>query len=546
MLSRITSSTKWPYLLVTIVWMITRAYPLSQAQPRAYWEVAEAKKLLEYGFSERHGAIINIHFMTGMMPEPWKYNYVNHPYPILWFDTFIYWLGGPWAVLITAALFGLLTCLAVIPALQCRFSQREAGIGALLYTLAPATILFDADTNIVALGAIIWPISIYLIGKNPRRSEVVSAALLGATVFVAGQISWFTYTVFPVLLVATAGPAYNRAGRLIVEPNTKLVIAVIAGGLLTLTVFVLQIWFYTYSFSDTLSYLHGQASAEQGATTPRMYLAIVMRSALSIGPALVLGALAGFFVLIRNRSTNWLQLGSVVYPLCFVAAALALPRFFYRERTMYGYLIFPCTVLTLSALQHLRSKRVTAATLCLAVVSLAYPALQASIPKVSETTKKLGYYIREISPPNEVVATNLQEQQRPFQPWDVGSITNTCLMADRAIRENISSRKSLEGLLKNFKSRELEVVFLYDKSKPIDQSLHAFLERASRPESARFEIPTEPVSTATRLRSLYWRITGKHQSLGEANAPASIEEFEVFRFKLLETNSALDETDQPE
>jgi hypothetical protein len=526
--------------------MITRAYPLSQAQPRAYWEVAEAKKLLEYGFSERQGAIINVHFMTGMMPEPWKHNYVNHPYPILWFDTFVYWLGGPWAVLITSALLGLLTCLAVIPALRCCFPQREAGIGALLYTLAPATILFDADTNIVALGAIVWPISIYLIGKNPLRGGFVSATLLGATVFVAGQISWFTYTVFPVLLCAATGLAYNHASRFIVKPKTNLLMVVIAGGVLTLALFVLQIWFYTYNFADTLSYIHGQASAEQGATIPRMYLATALRSVLSIGPALVLGAVAGFFVLIRNRSMNWLQLGSVLYPLCFIAATLALPRFFYRERTMYGYLIFPCTVLTLTALQHLRNKRVTAGTLCLAIVTLAYPTLQASIPKVSETSKELGHYIRELSRPDEIVVTNLQEQGRPFQPWDVGSITNSCLMADRAIRENISSRTSLEGLLKNFRRRELDVVFLYDVNKPIDESLHTFMKNASRPELTRFEIPTEPVSMATRLRSFYWKIVGKHQALGEANEHSNIEEFEIFRFKLSETNSPSDKTQRTE
>ena len=532
MRSSITSSAGWPYLLVTIIWIVTRAYPLSQAQPWACWEVAEVKKLLEYGFGERQGAIINIHFMTGIMPDPWKFNYVNHPYPILWLDTFIYWLGGSWAVLILTSLLGLLTCLAVIPALQCCFSHREAGIGASLYTLAPAAILFDADTNIVALGAIVWPISIYLIGKSARQKWPIAAALLGGTVFVAGQVSWFTYTVLPVLLIATAGLALNPAGRLIVKPNTKLLIAVIAGGLLTLVVFALQIWLYTYNFADTLSYVHGQASAEQGATLPRMYLAIAMRSVLSIGPVLVLGALGGFFVLVRNRSMNWLQLGAILYPFCFVTAALVLPRFFYRERTMYGYLVFPCTVLTLTALQNSRSKRVTAATLCLTALGLTYPALQASIPKVSETSRKLGSYIHGISQPDEVVVTNLQQQQWPFQPWDVGSITNVCLVADRALRESISNTTSLEALLQNFRTRQLNVVFLYDTGKPIDESLHAFLKAAARPEFARFETPTEPVSTATRLRSFYWQIAGKHRSLAEGTRPANIEEFEVFRFKL--------------
>jgi hypothetical protein len=239
MRSSIIFSKRWPYVFVALIWIGTRVYPLSQAQPWAYWEVAEAKKLLEYGFFERHGAIINIHFMTGIMPEPWKFNYVNHPYPILWLDTFVHWLGGPWAVLIFTSLLGLLTCLTAIPALQCCFSQREAGIGAALYTLAPATILFDADTSIVALGAIVWPLSIYLIGKSARQNWPIAAALLGLTIFVAGQISWFTYTVFPALLIAILGLGYGQADRFLFQSNTKLLIAVISGGLLTLAVFLL-------------------------------------------------------------------------------------------------------------------------------------------------------------------------------------------------------------------------------------------------------------------------------------------------------------------
>lgn len=532
---RLTSPTRWPYLLVAIVWAITRIYPLSQAQPWTDWEVAEAKKLLQYGFSERHGAIINIHFMTGMVSEPWKHNYVNHPYPILWFDTIVYSLAGPWGVLFATSLLGLLACLAVIPALRrCCFSQQQSLIGGLIYTLAPCAILFDTDTSIVALGAIIWPISMYLIGKEFAQSRLTSAALLGLVIFVSGQISWFTYTVFPVLLGSAAGLSYDETKRFTLTPNAKLLTAVITGGTLTLAVFSLQIWVYTYNFADTLSYIHGQASAEQGTRIPRMYLGIALRSVLSVGPALILGAIAGFFVLAKTRLINWLQMSSVLYPLCFSAAALALPRFFYRERTMYGYLLFPCTVLTLTALKHARNKLVTAGVLCLAVVTLAYPMLQASIPKVSGTSKRLGEYIRAMSSPKEVVATNLQHQQRPFQTWDVGSITNTCLVADRAIREDISTKESLEGLLKNFQANELNVLFLYDASKPIDHSLRAFLEGLPGAVWTQFEIPIEPPSTATRLRNMYWRLVGKHQSSAEANLQANIEEFAVFHFRLSE------------
>ncbi len=532
---RLTTPTRWPYLLIAIIWAITRIYPLSQAQPWTDWEVAEAKKLLEYGFSARHGAIIDIHFMTGTVSEPWKHNYVNHPYPILWLDTIVYSLAGPWGVLFMSSILGLIACLAVIPALQrCWFSQRQSLIGALIYTLAPCGILFDADTNIVALGAIIWPLSIYLIGKEFAQSRLIFPALLGLTIFATGQISWFTYTVFPVLLGAAAGLCYDKVRGFILTPNARLLTAVAAGTALSLAVFALQIWAYTYNFGDTLSYLNGQASPEQGTPVLRMYLAVALRSVLSAGPALVLGAVAGFFVLAKTRSINRLQMGSALYPLCFSAAALGLPRFFYRERTMYAYLVFPCTVLALTALSYVKNRIVTAGVLCVAVVGLAYPMLQSSIPKVSETSKRLGDYVRAISRPEEVVATNLQHQQRPFQSWDVGSITNTCLVADRAIREGISTMGSLKGLLKNFQANQLNVLFLYDASKPIDEPLRAFLEQVPGALWTQFEIPIEPPSAATRLRSIYWRLVGKHQSSAETNCQANIEQLAVFHFKLSE------------
>jgi hypothetical protein len=530
--TRLISRTRSAYILVAIVWAITRIYPLSQAKPWTNWEVAEAKKLLQYGFSERHGAIIDFHFMTGVVSEPWKHNYVNHPYPILWLDTFVYRLAGPCGVLFLSSVLGLFACLAVVPALRCcSFSQRQCLIGSLLYTLAPCGILFDADTNIVAMGAIIWPISIYLIGQEFAQKRLIFAALLGLAVFAGGQVSWFTYTAFPVLLGLAAGLCYDKARGITLAPNAKLLTAATAGTALSLAVFALQIWAYTYNFADTLSYLHGQASAEHGIPILRMYLAIALRSILSVGPALILGAMVGLLILARARSINRFQMASALYPLCFGIAALGLPRFFFRERTMYGYLVFPCTVLTLSALVYVKNRVVAAGVLCLAVVSLAYPMLQASIPKVSETSKRLGDYIRTISSPEDVVATNLRHQDWPFQPWDVGSITNTCLVADRVIREDISTKESLQESLTNFQTNQLNVVFLCDASKPIDDSLHTFLEGLPGVVKTRFVIPVEPPRGAIRLRNIYWRVVGKHQTSTEVSKK-NIEDFSVFHFRL--------------
>lgn len=530
------SPSNWlPYLLIALVWLVTRAYPFWRTEPWFYWEVGEAKKLLEYGFAARGGAMIDNHFMTGLLAEPWKFNYVNHPYPILWFDTLVYYLAGGSGIIVANGLIGLGACLLVFPALRPLFSPQLALMGAVLFTLAPSAILFTFDTNIVQLGAVLWPPAIYLIGKGLEQKRTATAVALGAVVVLAGQIAWFTYSVLPALLFAAGMPGYERSRGFTARPNTALIIAIVAGGTLTLAVFIGQIAYYTYSFAETFAYARGQAGAEHGVPVGQMYLAIAMRGMLSVGPALLLGSVAGLVCLAKRGAVNWLQWAALLYPLLFVGAVLALPRFFYRERTMYQYLLFPCTALTVTALQHLKSRLATGGIMSFAVVALAYPMFQASIPKVSETSRKLGGIMREISKPEEVVATNLEAQQQPFQTWDVGSIGMTSLIADRMIREKITTTEALQNLLKTYGSKELNIVYLYDSGRPIGEPLLTFLRSAARPSEVPFDAPNEPLSAATRLRSLYWKIAGKHQVTRPAEEQGAGGHFEVFRFRLSES-----------
>ena len=533
-------SNRLPYLLIALVWLVTRAYPLWTTEPWIYWEIGEARKLLEYGFWTRAGAIIDIHFMNGIVAEPWKFNYVNHPYPILWFDTLVHWFAGGWGVVLANALARLAACLLVFLALKWVFSPGLALVGAVLFTLAPSDILFTFDPNTVQLGAILWPPAIYLIGKNLQNRQTVGAVALGAVVFFCGQIDWFTYSILPALLCAACGFAYDRSSGFTTKPNTGLIAGILAGSVLTMAAFACQIVCYTHNFSDTLVYVQGQASSEQGVPLRRMYAAIAMRGILSAGPALFLGSLAGIICLARKRTVNWLQWTAILYPLLFVGAAIVLPRFFFRERTMYQYLLFPCTVLTLTALQHLGSRLATGGIIALAVLGLVYPAFQFSIPVVSKTSRKLGSLLREISQPDEVVATNLVGQQKPFQNWDVGSIGMASLSADRMIRAKILTKEELQSLLKNYRAKELKVVFLYDTSRPIDPALITFLRSVSLPVITRFDVPHEPASVATQVRSIYWKMAGKHHvtgqtgQMGEANIA---EQFEIYRFTLSEPSS---------
>ena len=524
-----------PYLLIALVWLVTRAFPFYTIEPWVYWEVGEAKKLLEYGFLERGGAIIDNHFMTGLVAEPWKFNYVNHPYPILWFDTLVYRLAGGWGVVVANGLIGLGACLLVFPALRSLCSPQLALLGAFIFTVAPSAILFTFDTNIVQLGAILWPPAIFLIGKGLKQARAATAVALGVIVFLAGQIAWFSYSVLPALLLAAGAVAYERSRGFTTKPNSALIIAIVAGGVLTLAVFIGQIIHYTYDFAETFAYVRGQAGAEHGVPVGQMYVAIALRGILSVGPALLLGAVAGFVCLLRTKSVNWLQWSALLYPLLFLGAVIALPRFFFRERTMYQYLLFPCTVLTVTALQHARGRWATTATVGLAVVALAYPMFQASIPKASVTSKELGGLIRAITKPEEIVVTNLAGQQSPFQSWDVGSIDMASLAADRMLRGKITTTEALQALLKNYRSHDLNIVYFYDSRRPIGKPLLAFLRSAAEPVIVPFAAPDEPASAATRLRNLYWRLAGKHQVTGEGERQGSAEQFEVFRFRLSES-----------
>src|SRR2546426_12623064 len=84
------------YISLAFLWLIVHALPwfwLADGR-HFHWEIVEAKKLLEYGFWARKGAILSYGMYAGILPHPGDFNYVNHPYPILWLYTLLYLLFG--------------------------------------------------------------------------------------------------------------------------------------------------------------------------------------------------------------------------------------------------------------------------------------------------------------------------------------------------------------------------------------------------------------------------------------------------------------------
>lgn len=535
-----TPKSNWlPYLLIVVAWVLTRAYPLTHLDHHLDWQVWESKKLLEYGFAERQGAIIDVHYMTGRVPEPAKFNYVNHPYPILWADALAYYLGGHWGTVLFNSLLGLAGCLAVFPALSGSFPRNESLVGAMLFTIAPSTVVFNVDANTVALGALLWPLGVCLANRQRRLGEAGSAVPLGVAAFMCGQVSWFSYTVLPSLMGAGLGLGYQKDKGFTFNPRQKkMAVAVTLGGLVTLALFIGQILYYTYDLKGDLSYLQRQAGSHDGMPAARMFFTIALRAGLSLGPALLAGTLVGLGQLRRLGSIGWLELSSMGYLLVFAGSALVLRRFFFREVHMYQYLVFPCTVLAVAGLQAIRRPLFTRLLLLLAVAGLSYPLLRFAIPLVSQTTRNLGVAVSRISKPTEIVVTNLMDRQPPFAAWDVGSISYLNIICDRMFRENTSSEKDLDGLLKSFRTGELDMVFLYDKALPLEGSLLEQLRKSGQPESFQFATPEEPATFATALRTYYWKLAGKHQlQIQGSDVKQQVEtEFEVYYFRLVKND----------
>jgi hypothetical protein len=430
---RVSTKTLTVYgFAIAAVWFLARLYFIQKANPEMMWEIWEARKLLEYGFWERRGAILDWHYMTGIVPEPWKYNYVNHPLPIIWLAAFLYSLGGAWLVFAVFSITGLLACLASFLVFTRVTTPFNAMAAAVLLAVAPSAILFDVDTNIIALGSIIWPFTVLVIfmGNIGTRGKAV---LAGSVVLLCGLISWFSLAAIPTLILLGyfASDKERTVSRFFVPAGIAL------GGTLAATWMLIQVLIYTPDWSSMLDYASKQASTEQGVAVSSMAVSFVMRSLLASGPALLLGGALGMFIAIFRPNCNpndrKIILPFGLFFLVFVVGAIALSRFFYRERSPYEYLLFPLALLTafsISAVGRGRGFYLVFLAI-LAAVAAIYPFAQATQPTTHPFTDDLAAHIRAHVPKDTPVVTNLKAQQFPFPPWDASGLHFLRFKSDR-------------------------------------------------------------------------------------------------------------------
>lgn len=522
-------------LLIIFLFLLTRSWPLMTFEPWSDWQVYQARKLDQYGLLERKGALLDIHFMNGVVPNPEKFNYPNHPAPIHWLNTLFYRGFGDWGVVLLATALGFFGTIAALFALNRFFTPKVALAGAILFVLAPTSIIYDVDPNQGALGAIIWPLAVssFAIGGS-----FLSPLILGLACLLTGQMSWVVWLVFPSLLVLALGLAKERNWH--ARVSKKMVVALFTGAGLTIAFFLMQVLFYTPDWDKLLQYVGKQSVQEIGIK--EWLVRIVTRSGMSLGPALLLGASAGTAILARKSKLSALELAALIFIPIFLLGSVVLRGFFFRENWPYEYAVFPAVILTCSALSNISSQKIQRYALVLlfglCLPSMAYVYLRFSNPILSPQTEFIAQLMAENSQPHEVVATNLEDQLPPLPFWNVSGLGIASQKADRLIRSNIKSKEELFNLLINFQADSLDVVFINSLSRPIDSKLQNTLENLS---SISFELPQSfaRLPLSLRLREQFWKLAGRHQvEKTNCNLQAT-ENIFVYRLKVSRDKDAM-------
>jgi hypothetical protein len=512
----------WGTVTLCLIWFAARLIAFNFSDPIMQWEIWEAKKLLEYGFWERKGAIVDWHFMTGRVAEPWLFNYTNHPYPALWMLTTIYYVFGGMGVIALTAILGLVGCLLLYRVLANHFGVAAAWFATALYATAPAAIAFDVNANVVAMGSIIWPFALWFVCPRTGGATTVSARpwLAAATIFLAGQLSWYALTVLPALLLAalpkplTFGVAVRHLWLNPIWRRLGLAAA------LTMGLFVVQLCVYTPDFERFWEYFLMQSAG--GAASPsRMHLLpqIVAKVLYQPGPALWLAAAIAGFYLLRRRSLGGLSpliLVATGYVIVFGITILVLTRFHYTEQSMYRYLLAPLTVLTAYACGQWHGRwrlPLQFGLVALAFLGVAFASARISSSRASTTAETLGSLIQETSRPEDMVLTNLRPMYSPYGPQDVAGAEYTRRIADRLLRFNIHDQAAVDAAFLPFRQKPMNCVFVRDESNQLHEDLGDLLEqRAIEITDHELNINPSPQTLFLRLRAVYWNISGRARS----------------------------------
>src|SRR5579862_1273845 len=308
-------STGRALALIACFWGLTRLYPFRVVDPRISWETQEAHKLLDYGFLDRAGAILNPIYCSGRITNPAQFNHVDHPVPVFWLLALTYHFAGAWGPAILAAAVSFLSSWLLFLILKSHFDVRPALLATLAYTLAAPSIYYSFDPVSVYLSAVVWIAALFIINAARNGEQIISrrARLLGLCMFLAGQLDWYALSITPALLAITADRKPSLKETLRASWRNPSWRWTVAGSLLGLFAFLLQIFFYSPKLAGPLDRLLVRTGlAHTAITGSSMVKMLFIKIVVAIvGPALFLGFCLGAWTCYRRKEFPPLVLGAV-------------------------------------------------------------------------------------------------------------------------------------------------------------------------------------------------------------------------------------------
>lgn len=476
---------------------------------------------------------MNPGWWSGHLPNPEAYNYTHYPLPMLWVYTFVYWLAGGWGVMFLVLALKLVGCILVFKILDHHFQRFAAWFATVLFAIAPCSIILDCETDLVATGALLWPAAAWflLMKKRPNGVSAVPSWLAFMLTFVGGQISWFTLTLVPALMVMAAPPATSLRQTIAESLRDRVARALLFGALASFGFFLLQVVLYEPDFLTLIQHLRLKMGGEQSSRISRLSLftLLPLRTVIFAGLALIAGGVSGLLLSHTNRKT--LRTVAIVYLPSFLLAAIVIPHYFYMENIVYGSLLFPLAVLTAAVLEKQYRWLVLLLTV-LALPGVAYTHLGFSVPTISATSRLIGRFMADHTAATDVIVTNVEMGHPPYKPSDVQAGKATSIIADRLVFYGVQSSEKLEQLPELLKRSDYNLIFIRSPGLPLSPDVSKRLEQdGQRLAVETLKLPTSELTLAERLRAYFW-----HEVMhkGKRLAPNSLSDsttitFEVYR-----------------
>lgn len=418
------------------------------------------------------------------------------------------------------------------------FSRSSAFWASVLYAVAPLSILCDGVSNCVIRGAIFWPISVALIVFRFRRKESASLGdllLAAATTFLAGQVSWFALSIVPSLMVINIRLTSLKPRALCAVLTSPVSLALLAGGVLSLLVFIGQVTLYAGGLRGLIEYSFAKAGATS-AIGPRLYTIclVPLRIAFFVGLALTFASLLGCLHLAKDSSLagKELVLGAVLYFVAYGAMVLAAPRAFVEENHFFSWLLFPGAVVA-AMLFDKAGNQLRNLILGLGVFGLALALLYAAVPVTgSPTSRYMGKVFAAHSKKTDFIFTNIRLFTYPFKASDVGGTISAQSSADRFITFGVSDPAQL-CVARDLVDEATRFQYWKLRSLPTGSALETELAASGKlVETVPVTFPAMTETLPEKLRAFVWYSVMKKAKRIEQGSNVSSDYIDIYEIDL--------------